>query len=253
MIIRPETPADVQEISDLAEAAFEGEQAGQQTEPFIIRDLRAAGALSISLVTEVDGQIVGHIAFSPVTISDGTQHWHGLGPLSVLPGLQGRRIGTALVNQGLALLKSLGSRGCALVGLPTYYRRFGFMNHPQLRHEGTPREIFTAKPLAGPVPAGILEFHQAFRQLSLVEKDVIADAIIDFEIAGMALDPSNPAVQSLMDKEILMKMPDGKFMLRPSAIAPYDTYFAKVSQFRATEMSRVHKNPFLTAVTSGTY
>ena len=251
MLIRSEKPSDMEAIAEVAKVAFEDHSFSQQTEHFIIRDLRAAGALTISLVAEVDGRVVGHIAFSPVTISDGTTNWHGLGPVSVLPDFQGRRIGTALVNNGLALLKSMGSKGCALVGLPAYFDRFGFKNHPQLIHEGIPQAVFVAKSLFGRAPSGTVEFHQAFRQLSVIEKDAITDAIIDYDIAGIKVDHTNPAIESLIEKEILTEMPDGKFMLRPSALADYDSYFARVSQFRATEMSRVHKNPVMAAIKYG--
>ena len=251
MIIRSEKPSDIEAIAEVTEVAFEDQSFSQQTEHFIIRDLRAAGALTISFVAEVDGRVVGHIAFSPVTISDGTTNWHGLGPVSVLPEYQGRRIGTALVDSGLSLLKSMGSKGCALVGLPAYFNRFGFKNHPQLIHEGIPPEVFVAKSLVGWVPSGTVEFHQAFKQLSVIEKDAIADVIIDYAISGVRLDLANPAVESLIEKEILTEMPDGKFMMRPSALAEYDSYFAQVGQLRAAEMSRVHKNPILAAVKYG--
>ena len=251
VIIRSEKPSDIKAITEVTQVSFENHSFSQQTEHFTIRDLRAAGELTISLVAEVDGRVVGHIAFSPVTISDGTADWYGLGPVSVLPDFQGRRIGTALVNNGLALLKSMDSRGCALVGLPAYFDRFGFKNHPQLIHEGVPQEVFVAKPLFGRVPRGTVEFHQAFKQLSMIEKDAVADVIIDYDIAGLRVDPANPAVESLIEKEILIEMPDGKFTLRFSALAEYDAYFAKVGQFRAAEMSRVHKNPFLAAIKYG--
>ena len=251
MIIRSEKPSDIEVIAEVTKAAFEDHSFSQQTEHLTIHDLRAAGALSISLVTEIDGRVVGHIAFSPVTISDGTTNWHGLGPVSVLPEYQGCRIGTALVNRGLALLKANSSKGVALVGLPTYFNRFGFRNHPQLIHEGTPQEVFVAKSLVERVPSGTVEFHQAFKQLSMIEKDAIADVIVDYAIAGIKVDLADPTIESLINKEILDEMPDGKFVMRPSALAEYDTYLAKVCQFRATEMSRVHKNPILAAVTYG--
>ncbi len=199
-------------------------------------------------MTEMYGRVVAHIAFSPVTISDGTTNWYGLGPVSVLPEFQGRRIGTAMVNNGLGLLKSMDSKGCVLIGLPTYYDRFGFRNYPQLIHEGVPQEIFVAKSLFGRVPRGSVEFHQASKQLSIIEKDAIADVIIDYTIAGVKVDKANDDIESILKKEILTEMPDGKFMLRPSALEAYDTYFSKVAQFRVTEMSRVHKNPILKAV-----
>lgn len=251
MIIRSEKTSDIEAIAEITKAAFEDHPFSQQTEHNIINDLRADGALTISLVSEVNGMIVGHIVFSSVTISDGTMNWHGLGPVSVLPEYQGHRIGTALVNSGLALLKSMNSKGCVLVGLPTYFNRFGFGNHPQLVHEEVPQEVFVAKSLVGQVPCGTVEFHQAFKQLSMIEKDAIADVIIDYAIAGIKVDLSDPTIERLIKKGILTKMPDGKVMMRPSALAEYDSYLAQVSQFRATEMSRVHKNPILAAVNYG--
>ena len=248
MIIRYEKPSDIETITEVTKAAFRDHSFNQQTEHLIIHDLRAADALSISLVAEIDGQIIGHIAFSPVTVSDGTANWHGLGPISVLPEFQGFRIGTALINHGLALLKPMKSGGCALIGLPTYHDRFGFKNYAQLIHEGVPQEIFVAKAFCGTVPSGTVEFHHAFKQLSLIEKDAIANVIIDYEVDGVLADKSNKALESIIEKEILTETPDGKFMLRPSVLAEYDSYFAKVAEFRATEMCRVHKNPILTAV-----
>ena len=100
--------------------------------------MRAANALTISLVAEIEGQIVGHIAFSPVTVSDGATGWYGLGPVSVSPHHQRQGIGKALINEGLSLLKEIGSQGCALVGNPNYYQWFGFKNYPELVHEEIP-------------------------------------------------------------------------------------------------------------------
>jgi len=251
VIIRNEQPSDIEVITEITKEAFKDYPSSQQTQHFIICDLRAAGALTISLVTEMDGRIVGHIAFSPVTISDGTTNWYGLGPISVLPDYQGCRIGTKLVNTGLALLESMDAKGCAIVGLPAYYNRFGFKNHPQLIHEGIPQEIFSAKSFIGWVPSGTVEFHQAFKQLSVIEKDAISDVIIDYYIDGIRVDPADPAIESLIEKNILIEMPNGKFIMRPPALAKYDSYFGKVAQFRATEMGRVHKNPILAAIRYG--
>jgi len=250
MMIRGEKLSDIEAIRDVVKAAFEAHSHSLQTEHYTIADLRDAGALSLSLVSEVEGKIVGHMAVSPVTISDGTMDWHSLGPVSVLPGFQGCRIGTALVNKGLALLRSMGSSGCALVGLPLYHRRFGFRHYPCLIHESAPHEVFVAKPFSRRIPTGTVAFHPAFKQLSVIEKETVADAIVDYDLSGIEVDPANPAVERLLEKEILTKMPDGKVMLQPTALTDYDPYFARVAQFRATEMSRVHKNPMLTAITS---
>lgn len=128
IIIRDETPEDVRAIGEVTVAAFKTLEVSNQTEQFIIDALRSAGALSVSLVAELDGRVVGHIAFSPITLSDGSTGWYGLGPVAVLPELQRQGIGTSLIREGLARLRALGGRGCCLVGHPDYYRRFGFEN-----------------------------------------------------------------------------------------------------------------------------
>lgn len=162
MIIRKEAVSDIEAITEVTIAAFRTLPISNHTEQFIINALRAADALTISLVAEIDGQVVGHIAFSPVTISDGSQGWYGLGPISVLPEYHHQGIGKSLIHKGLSLLKALGGKGCALVGDPNYYKRFGFRNYPQLVHEGVPQEVFLALPFTEKVPQGIVVFHEGF-------------------------------------------------------------------------------------------
>lgn len=161
--IRSETSADVDAIAEVTAAAFKTLAISNQTEQFIVAALRAAKALTLSLVAEVDGRVVGHIAFSPVTVSDGSSNWYGLGPVSVLPEFQRRGIGGALIREGISRLKNLGARGCCLVGHPEYYKRFGFQNVPGLVCEGVPEEVFFALPLDGPLPQGVVEFHEGFK------------------------------------------------------------------------------------------
>ena len=161
--IRNETDADANAIAEVTVAAFRTLAISHHTEQFIIAALRAAKALTVSLVAEVDGCVVGHIAFSPVTISDGSPNWCGLGPVSVLPERQRRGIGSALMREGISRLKDLGARGCCLVGHPEYYRRFGFQNIKGLFHEGVPEEVFFALSLDDPIPQGIVEFHAGFK------------------------------------------------------------------------------------------
>ena len=163
IVIRSETAADVSAITEVTVAAFKTLEISQHTEQFIIAALRAAGALTVSLVTEVDGRVIGHIAFSPVTISDGTRNWYGLGPVSVLPEYQRRGIGSALIREGLSRLKALDAGGCCLVGHPAYYRRFGFENAPGLVCEGVPPDVFFALSFDGQAPQGMVEFHEAFK------------------------------------------------------------------------------------------
>ena len=162
VILRRETVADIEAITDVTIAAFKTLTISNHTEQFIIKALRAAGALTLSLVAEIYGRVVGHIAFSPVTISDGTKDWYGLGPVSVLPEYQKQGIGKSLINEGLSSLKELGGQGCVLVGDSNYYKRFGFKNFPQLVHEGIPQEVFLALPFNEKVPQGIVVFHEGF-------------------------------------------------------------------------------------------
>jgi putative acetyltransferase len=163
ILIRSETDADISPITEVTVAAFETLEISNHTEQFIIEALRAARALTVSLVAEVDGRVIGHIAFSPITISDGTQNWYGLGPVSVLPSYQRQGIGKALIREGLSRLRDMNARGCCLVGHPDYYRKFGFQNVAGLVHEGVPQEVFFALSFDGRLPQGCVTFHEGFK------------------------------------------------------------------------------------------
>ena len=163
IIIRNETDDDIIAITNVTIAAFQTLEISNHTEQFIIEALRAAKALTLSLVAEVDGRVIGHIAFSPVTISDGTQDWYGLGPVSVLPEYQRQGIGRALIHEGLSRLKSMNARGCCLVGHPEYYRQFGFDTVQELVHEGVPPDVFLALSFDGNTPRGTVTFHEGFK------------------------------------------------------------------------------------------
>jgi len=163
VVIRSEAEADLDVITDITEAAFRHMAMSGHTEHLIVAALRRAGALSVSLVAELDGRVVGHTAFSPVTLSDGAPGWYGLGPVSVLPELQRQGIGTALIEEGLSRLRALKARGCCLVGHPDYYGRFGFLNPTGLGHEGVPSEAFFALPFVGSLRRGAVAFHEAFK------------------------------------------------------------------------------------------
>jgi putative acetyltransferase len=162
LLIRKETTADIKKISEVTMAAFKDHPFSNNTEHFIIQALRNAEVLTISLVAEHRGEIVGHIAFSPVTISDGSTKWYGLGPVAVLPGYQKQGIGKALVHEGLSRLKTLGCKGCVLVGDPAYYSRFGFRNSPELVYEGISQEYVLVLPFDKKTPQGKIIFHQGF-------------------------------------------------------------------------------------------
>lgn len=162
IIIRNEIETDIQAISEVTRAAFENLQISNHTEQFIINALRDANALTISLVAEAHNKVVGHIAFSPVTISDGSLDWYGLGPISVLPELQKQGIGKSLMHEGLSSLKGLGAKGCVLVGDPGYYERFGFRNIPDLSINGVPQQYVLALPFGENQSRGTVIFHEGF-------------------------------------------------------------------------------------------
>jgi putative acetyltransferase len=162
MVIRNEIETDITQISDVTTSAFLNHPYSHNTEQFIVKALRTAGALTVSLVAELDGKVIGHIAFSPVTISDGSPDWYGLGPISVLPELQKQGIGKSLIYEGIRRLKERQAQGCLLVGDPNYYSRFGFTSPTDLIHEGVPQENFLALSFEGHMPKGTANFHQAF-------------------------------------------------------------------------------------------
>jgi putative acetyltransferase len=162
VIIRNETISDVGAIFELTKAAFENHPYSNNTEQFIVDALRAANALTVSLVAEVEGKVVGHIAFSPVTVSDGSGDWYGIGPVSVAPELQKQGIGKSLINEGLSTVKALGANGCVLVGDPGYYGRLGFRNLPHLVYEGVPQEYVLALAFHENNSRGSVTFHEGF-------------------------------------------------------------------------------------------
>jgi putative acetyltransferase len=162
MIIRPETPDDHDSIRNILITAFANHPYSHQTEHLIVEGLRADDALTVSLVAEVDGNVVGQIAFSPVKIGGKDHGWLALGPVSVLPAFQRQGIGQALVNEGLKAIRDLGARGCVLVGEPAFYNRFGFRHDPALRMEGVPPEVLLCLPMSDEMPEGTVMHHPAF-------------------------------------------------------------------------------------------
>ena len=160
--IREERPEEAPALRLLTEAAFRLNPHSRGTESAVLDALRAAGALTLSLVAIHEGEPVGHLALSPTTIEGEDRGWFGLGPVSARPDLHGRGIGGALIREGLARLKAQGAKGCVLVGFPDYYRRFGFAQDPDLKLEGAPPEYLLALAFEEPRPSGRVVFHPAF-------------------------------------------------------------------------------------------
>jgi putative acetyltransferase len=162
MIIRLENEGDADAIHALTAAAFQGKPYSDGTEAHVVDALRAAGALTISLVAEDYDEMVGHVAFSPVTINGQPGRWYGLGPVSVTPARQRQGVGTALIKTGLSQLRALGADGCVLLGDPAYYGRFGFVSDPALRYRDVNPGYVQWLSFTGEAPAGEVVFHPAF-------------------------------------------------------------------------------------------
>lgn len=152
MTIRPEEPRDLASVHAVNAACFPTE-----VEARLVDALRAAGNLTLSLVAERDGEVVGHVAFSPVTI-DGAPEPRGVGlaPLAVLEPHRRAGLGAALVREGLERCRSAGWAFAVVLGDPAYYGRFGFRPARELglHDEYGGGDAFQALELIPGVPAG---------------------------------------------------------------------------------------------------
>jgi putative acetyltransferase len=160
--IRPEVEADHPVIHDLTRRAFAPMPFAAGDEQDLIDALRRLGALSLSLVAELEGRVVGHLALSPVTHESGAEGWFGLGPISAEPALQRQGVGGALIAEAKSWLAARGAAGCILTGDPGYYPRHGFLPAPEHAPEAEPAEFFMVLALAGEIPPGRFRFHPAF-------------------------------------------------------------------------------------------
>ena len=162
LTIRPEEANDAEAIHRLTVDAFLHAPHSGHTEQFIVRELRRSGALTVSLVAVLDGRVVGHVAVSPVRISDGAEGWFGLGPISVSPEHQREGIGGRLMREALDRLRSASANGCVVLGDPGYYGRFGFKAIDGLILPGVRVENFQAISFGSSLPQGVVSYHEAF-------------------------------------------------------------------------------------------
>ena len=167
MLIRRERPGDESGVQRIDERAF-----GGPDEAAIVNALRASGCVPLSLVAELDGALLGHILFSPVSIepSGNPVSVVGLAPMAVVPEHQRRGVGSRLVAEGLARLRAAGHQAVVVLGHPGYYPRLGFSQASLfgLRCEfACPDEAFMAIALApGALTrrAGLVRYRPEFRQ-----------------------------------------------------------------------------------------
>ncbi|HWX80419.1 MAG TPA: N-acetyltransferase [Steroidobacteraceae bacterium] len=160
--IRDENAVDVAAIEAVTVAAFLNAPHTSHTEQFVVNALRRAGKLAISLVADAGTEVIGHVAVSPVSISDGASGWFGLGPISVLPEHQGRGVGSLLMRKALRALGLRGAAGCVLLGEPEYYGRFGFQADANLILREVPPRYFLAISFGTSRPHGTVSYHEAF-------------------------------------------------------------------------------------------
>ena len=164
--IRPETSADRGAVRAVNEHAF-----GRAAEADLVDALRRVADPVVSLVAEVEGQVVGHIVFSPVTIESipGSPPVMGLAPMAVHPDWQRQGIGVELVREGLQACQQLGTPAVVVLGHPSYYPRFGFTPAAdfglQSEYDDAPPEAFMAlelQPGALDDAVGTVAYHPAF-------------------------------------------------------------------------------------------
>jgi putative acetyltransferase len=163
-IIRPERPEDFEAIDAVHAAGFP-----TAAEARLVRLLREAGRLSVSLVAEVDGEVVGHVAVSPASTATGA-NGAGLAPVAVLPSHQRQGIAAQLIEAGLSASRSAGFGWAVVLGEPDYYARFGFRSAPEfsLSDEYGGGDAFQAVELVPgllPVGTGLVRYAPEFSSL----------------------------------------------------------------------------------------
>lgn len=164
--IRREEPSDIGAIDQVTKSAFASAAYSSGTESFIIKALRANGQLTVSLVAEEEGVLIGHIAISPVTISSGSEGWFGLGPVSVIPPKQGSGVGSHLIRAAIEALRELHAAGSVVLGEPSYYGRFGFRSDARLKYLHAPAEYFQVQSFTREIPEGTVEYDDSFNATS---------------------------------------------------------------------------------------
>jgi putative acetyltransferase len=122
-VIRLETPADHDAVREVNRLAF-----GRDDEARLVDALREGGFARVSMVAEVDSEVVGHILFSdlPIVTPHGIVEALALAPMAVVPSHQRQGVGSLLAREGLRLCRESGHRIVVVLGHPEFYPRFGF-------------------------------------------------------------------------------------------------------------------------------
>ncbi len=156
ILIRGERHEDISHIRAVIERAF-----GKRLEADLVDELRAGCKEFLSLVAIRDGELRGHVLFTPAGIDTGVKEIRGMGlaPVAVQPEFQRQGIGSALIREGLRILKDRNCPFVIVLGHPEYYPRFGFEPASkfglQPQWEGIPDEAFMALILNSAVMRGV--------------------------------------------------------------------------------------------------
>lgn len=167
VLVRAEETRDVVAVHALNVAAF-----GGPAEAKLVDALRAQARPIVSLVAEEGGIVIGHILFSPVTLSGHEElKVMGLAPMAVAPEQQRRGVGSALIPAGLVECQRLGFGAVVVLGHPEYYPRFGFRPAKEFGigcEYDVPSDVFMALELAAGYlqgKSGTIRYHDAFREV----------------------------------------------------------------------------------------
>ena len=161
MIIRGEEQHDASAIRQTVHDAFQDAEHSSGNEERIVDGLRRANALTVSLVAIEDGEVVGHVAVSPVTVAVG-KGWYGLGPVAVRPQRQRNGIGSLLIREALSRLERRCALGCVVLGNPDFYGKFGFAHDPNVTYADVPPPYFQVLSFGSECPKGPVQYHDAF-------------------------------------------------------------------------------------------
>jgi putative acetyltransferase len=167
--IRAELPEDHLAVRQVNERAF-----GRVSEAGLVDALRASATPLLSLVAEQEGEVVGHLLFSPVTVETGRAAGMGLllglAPVAVLPEWQNQGVGSLLVREGLQACRKLGATAVVVLGHPEFYPRFGFVPASRFGlscEYPVPDDVFMAQELVPGALAepGLVRYHPAFAEV----------------------------------------------------------------------------------------
>lgn len=147
MLVRQERVKDYKEVYKLIKDAFASAEHADGNEQDLVEDLRKGDAFipELSLVAEVDKELIGHILFTKAKV--GNDDVLVLAPLSIKPEYQKQGVGTALINEGHKIAKEMDYQYSLVLGSETYYPRFGYKSVEQFGIEvpkGIPKENFMA-------------------------------------------------------------------------------------------------------------